>query len=166
MRRDRDRPMPRFTEFPYRSCRLGCVDDHCRCGLAIRKATALDREPFCLDAADALLLRAPLRRGSMAGNGRGLLADRRFLPYFLTQSIAAFNDNLFKNAVILLIVFTAAEPDLLVNLCAGAFVVPFFVASATGGQLAERLPKAVLIRWLKAAEIIIIALGAGALPPS
>ena len=43
----------------------------------------------------------------MVGNGRGLLADRRFLPYFLTQSIAAFNDNLFKNAVILLIVFAA-----------------------------------------------------------
>ncbi len=99
----------------------------------------------------------------MVGNGRGLLADRRFLPYFLTQSIAAFNDNLFKNAVILLIVFTAAEPDLLVNLCAGAFVVPFFFASATGGQLAERLPKASLIRRLKAAEIVIMTLGAGAL---
>ncbi|HWK43350.1 MAG TPA: MFS transporter [Stellaceae bacterium] len=92
-----------------------------------------------------------------------LLTDRRFLPYFLTQAIAAFNDNVFKNAVILLIVFSSAAPDLLVNLCAGAFILPFFFASATAGQVAERMPKARLIRWLKLSEVAIMALGAVAL---
>lgn len=94
-------------------------------------------------------------------NQFGLLKTRRFLPFFSTQFAGAFNDNLFKNAVVVFIVFRAAEnADLLVNVIAALFILPFFLFSATAGQIAEKLEKSRVIRWVKTAEIGIMLLGA------
>jgi acyl-[acyl-carrier-protein]-phospholipid O-acyltransferase/long-chain-fatty-acid--[acyl-carrier-protein] ligase len=96
-----------------------------------------------------------------------LLRFRRFGPLFLTQFLGAANDNLFKNALIILVVFRLAEaspiaPPIMVTLAAAVFILPFFVLSATAGQLADRFDKSVLIRLVKAAEVGLMALaGAG-----
>lgn len=94
-----------------------------------------------------------------------LLGSRRFLPYFLTQFAGAFTDNVFKNALIILIAFSvsAQESDLLVNLSAGLFILPFFLFSAFAGQVAEKFEKSRLIRRIKLAEIVIMVAGALAL---
>lgn len=94
-----------------------------------------------------------------------LLKDRRFLPLFLTQFLGAFNDNLFKNALVILIAYRAMRvgglgPDALVALCAGVFILPFFLFSATAGQIADRLSKSQLMRWVKGFEIVIMGLAA------
>jgi len=94
-----------------------------------------------------------------------LLTQRRFLPLFLTQFLGAFNDNVFKNALVILITFRAAactDSPLLVTVAAGLFILPFFVFSATAGQFADKLDKARLIRIVKLTEIVIMALGAAA----
>jgi hypothetical protein len=93
----------------------------------------------------------------------GLFRERRFAPFFGTQFLGAFNDNLYKNAVVILIAFSglsAAQADALVNLAAGIFILPFFLFSATSGQLADKLEKSRLIRAVKLAEIVIMALAA------
>ena len=98
------------------------------------------------------------------GNEFTLLRERRFLPFFITQFLGAFNDNVFKNALIILIAFQAADParaNTLVNLSAGLFVLPFFLFSATAGQLADKYEKSHLMRWIKLLEIAIM-LGAAA----
>ena len=100
------------------------------------------------------------------GNEFTLLKQRRFLPFFITQFLGAFNDNVFKNALIILIAFQAAATDparanLLINLCAGLFVLPFFLFSATAGQLSDKYEKSRYIRWVKLLEIIIM-IGAAA----
>lgn len=89
-----------------------------------------------------------------------LLGKKRFLPYFLTQFAGAFTDNVFKNALIILIAFNAANSDQLVNLSAGLFILPFFLFSATAGQIAEKYEKARLVRLIKLAEIAIMTAGA------
>ena len=71
-----------------------------------------------------------------------LLREQRFRPFFLTQFLGAFNDNLFKNALVVLLTFQAASwttiaPALLANLAAGIFILPFFLFSAMAGQLAD-----------------------------
>lgn len=89
-----------------------------------------------------------------------LLGQRRFLPFFVTQFLGAFNDNVYKNAVVILIAFSGLEPsraDMLVNLAAGVFILPYFLFSATAGQLADKHEKSSLIRIIKAAEIGIMA---------
>ena len=96
-----------------------------------------------------------------------LLRERRFLPFFLTQFLGAFNDNLYKNALVVLITFhaatyTALAPDVLVNLAAGIFILPFFLFSATAGQLADKFEKSHLMRLIKLLEIGIMALAATA----
>ena len=96
-----------------------------------------------------------------------LLHERRFLPFFLTQFLGAFNDNLYKNALVVLITFqaaryTAMSPDVLVNLAAGIFILPFFLFSATAGQLADKYEKSHLMRGIKLLEIFIMALAATA----
>ena len=96
-----------------------------------------------------------------------LLRERRFLPYFVTQSLGAFNDNVFKNALIALIAFTgvtasadsAGQATLLINLAAGLFILPFFLFSAIAGGIADKYEKSMLIRRVKLAEILIMALG-------
>lgn len=95
-------------------------------------------------------------------NQFSLLRLRRFLPYFLTQFSGAFTDNVFKNALIILIAFTvtSSENDLLINLCAGLFILPFFLFSATAGQVAEKFEKSRLMRIIKLCEIAIMIAGA------
>ena len=90
-----------------------------------------------------------------------LLKARRFAPFFATQFLGAFNDNLFKNALIVLLTFQAASwtalaPEVLTNLAAGIFILPFFLFSATAGQLADKYDKAKLARLVKLLEIVIM----------
>ncbi|WP_332881227.1 MFS transporter [Bacterioplanes sanyensis] len=93
-----------------------------------------------------------------------LLGQRRFLPYFITQALGAFNDNLYKNALLLLIAFGGiASQDnsaLLTNLAAGIFILPFFLFSPIAGQIADRTEKSLLIRWVKRLELVIMLLAA------
>ena len=94
-----------------------------------------------------------------------LLSSRRFLPFFLTQLLGAFNDNLFKNGLTLLIAFQTASisqesSNTLVNIAAGLFILPFFLFSPIAGQLADKFEKAMLIRRIKLLEILIMILGA------
>ena len=95
-----------------------------------------------------------------------LFGKRRFLPFFLTQLSGAFNDNLFKQALILAILYkigSNADTSLLINLCALLFILPFFLFSALGGQLGEKYAKERLIRAIKAGEIFIMLGGAAGL---
>ncbi|HEX8979725.1 MAG TPA: MFS transporter [Parasulfuritortus sp.] len=102
----------------------------------------------------------------MSGQSR-LLRTRRFLPLFLTQFLGAFNDNTFKNALVVLLAFHAARwttlsPAVLANLAAGIFILPFFLFSATAGQLADKYDKARLARLVKVLEIgIMLVAGIG-----
>ena len=104
-----------------------------------------------------------------------LLQTRRFLPLFLTQALGALNDNLFKNALVVLVVVRAAQaaagagPDGtvdgagatgLVALAGALFILPYALFSATAGQLADRLDKSRLIRWTKVFEVGIMLLAA------
>ena len=95
----------------------------------------------------------------------GLLTERRFLPFFLSQSLGAFNDNVFKQGLVALVVFVGAidvgMPSTTFSLLAGAlFILPFFLFSALGGQLADKYDKAGLARWIKALEVLLMALAA------
>ncbi len=92
-----------------------------------------------------------------------LLGERRFWPLFWTQLLGAFNDNLFKNALVILVAYRSMtllglSSETIVVACAGIFIFPFFLFSATAGQLADRLPKWRLIRWVKIWEIGVMAL--------
>jgi len=94
-----------------------------------------------------------------------LLGSRRFLPFFLTQLLGAFNDNLFKNGLTVLIAFQAASisqesSNALVNIAAALFILPFFLFSPIAGQLADKFEKSMLIRRIKILEIFIMLLGA------
>ena len=95
----------------------------------------------------------------------GLFNTRRFLPFFLTQFSGALNDNLFKNALLVVFVSSAATQDLgnsntLVNIAAGLFILPFFLFSPLAGQLADKYDKARIIRYVKTIEIIIMVVAA------
>ena len=94
-----------------------------------------------------------------------LLSTRRFRPFFLTQLLGAFNDNLYKNGLTIFIAFQAAsisqeDSNTLVNIAAALFILPFFLFSAIAGQLADKLEKSMLIRRIKLLEIGIMILGA------
>ena len=94
-----------------------------------------------------------------------LLKTRRFAPFFVTQFLGAFNDNLFKNALVVLPTFHSASwttlaPEVLTNLAAGIFIVPFFLFSATAGQLADKYDKAKLARLVKVLEMLIMGVAA------
>jgi 1-acyl-sn-glycerol-3-phosphate acyltransferase len=96
-----------------------------------------------------------------------LFTQKRFLPLFLTQFAGAFNDNLFKNAFLVLIAFhglstAGLNAATLVNMAAGVFILPFFLFSTLAGQLAEKYDKATLAQWIKLLEIaIMIVAGLG-----
>ncbi len=97
-----------------------------------------------------------------------LLGQRRFLPFYLTQFSGAFNDNLYKNALLLLITYQAGglmglSVNVVVNIAAFLFILPFFLFSGIAGQMADRYEKAWIIRRVKAAEIGIMSLAALAL---
>ena len=96
-----------------------------------------------------------------------LLTSRRFGPLFATQFLGAFNDNLYKNALVLLVLyqgFGAVEsPGLLVNLAAGLFILPFLLLSAGAGEWADSADKSHIARITKWLEVIIAGLGAAGL---
>ncbi len=86
-----------------------------------------------------------------------LLRTRRFLPLFLAQALGALNDNLFKNALVVLVVFRAAEgAQGLVALAGALFILPYALFSAVAGQLADKLDKSRLIRWTKGFEVAVM----------
>ncbi|HTO54586.1 MAG TPA: MFS transporter [Myxococcota bacterium] len=87
-----------------------------------------------------------------------LLGGRRFAAFFWAQFLGAFNDNLFRNALVVLTTFRAVRvmglpPEQVVAISGGVFTLPFFLFSASAGQLADRLPKHRLMRWVKGFEI-------------
>jgi 1-acyl-sn-glycerol-3-phosphate acyltransferase len=94
-----------------------------------------------------------------------LLTQRRFGPFFWTQFLGAFNDNLFKNALLVAITFdarswTGVSPALLNQLIPGLFILPYVVFSATAGQIADKVEKGRLARWVKMFEIVIMGVAA------
>ena len=96
-----------------------------------------------------------------------LLRERRFLPLFVTQLLGAFNDNLFKNAMVLYVVYNlysseAAEARFSA-VASGLFILPFVLLSALSGQLADMRDKAAIIRVVKLCEIGIMLVGAAGL---
>lgn len=96
-----------------------------------------------------------------------LLRVRRFLPFFLTQFFGAFNDNLFRNALVVSITYgatvTAGTAAVMSNLAQGLFILPFFIFSAVAGQLADKYEKSRLIRQTRLAEVILMFCAAAAL---
>jgi len=93
-----------------------------------------------------------------------LLGQRRFAPFFATQLLGAFNDNVFRNATIVLIVsqlgLSTAQASVYTNLAPALFILPFFLFSALAGQFAEKYEKARLIRWIKLFEIAAMTVAA------
>lgn len=111
--------------------------------------------------ADAAPKGAPAGGRDASAHQFALLGTRRFLPLFLTQLLGAFNDNLYKTALTVLIVYGISQgnTNLLTNLAAGLFILPFFLFSAAAGQLADKHDKARIIQLTKAAEVAIMAFG-------
>jgi acyl-[acyl-carrier-protein]-phospholipid O-acyltransferase/long-chain-fatty-acid--[acyl-carrier-protein] ligase len=94
-----------------------------------------------------------------------LLTSRRFAPLFVTQFLGAFNDNLLKSALAIFVTYRlAAESGIgaatLVMLAGGIFIAPFFLFSGASGTLADRVDKSAIARWVKLAEVAIMAVGA------
>ena len=97
-----------------------------------------------------------------------LLGQRRFLPYFVTQFLGALNDNIFRNGLIILVAFQGIvlldmQPAQLTNVAAALFILPYFVFSATAGQLADKYEKSLLFRRIKLFEIILMLIASAAL---
>ena len=96
-----------------------------------------------------------------------LVRTRRFLPLFTTQFLGAFNDNLFRTSMVMLVIYGIyrdAEQEATFSAVAGGlFILPFFLLSALAGQLADANDKAAIIRIVKTAEIIIMIVGAAGL---
>ena len=93
-----------------------------------------------------------------------LLGKRRFAPFFWTQALGAFNDNAFRNALLMLVAFQMGLGDrtvsLYTNFAPALFIIPFFLFSATAGQLAEKFEKTRIIRAVKLFEIAAMAVAA------
>ncbi len=101
----------------------------------------------------------------MAQSQFHLLRLKRFFPLFVTQALGAFNDNGFKQGLVILVTYGLAtnagyDARLIITIAAGIFILPFFLFSATAGQLADKYDKAMLIRRIKFAEIILMGLAA------
>lgn len=92
-----------------------------------------------------------------------LLSERYYLPLFLTQFFGAFNDNAFKLAILTLISYQLSysqqQSEFYQALAGGIFTVPFFIFSATAGQLADKYNKSIMIRWIKLWEVLLMILG-------
>jgi hypothetical protein len=91
-----------------------------------------------------------------------LLAQRRFLPFFGAQALGAFNDNVYKNVLVILAAYhtasyTSMQPALLANVAAGLFILPYVLFSGIAGQLADRYDKTLVLKITKALEIVIMA---------
>jgi len=100
-------------------------------------------------------------------HSNSLFCTKYFLPMFWVQFLGAFNDNIFKNALVILITFRLSqsngETGLLITLAVGLFILPFFLFSGLAGQLADHYPKSFLIQKIKLAEVFIMLLGSIAL---
>jgi len=94
-----------------------------------------------------------------------LFSQRRFAPFFWTQFLGALNDNVFKTALLTILTYDALswtdmDPGLLNNLIPGLFILPFFLFSATSGQLSDKLEKGRVARFVKLLEIAIMCVAA------
>ncbi len=94
-----------------------------------------------------------------------LLTRRTYWPLFWTQFLGAFNDNVFKNAFVLLIAYRGITvlgmpPEQVVVLASGVFILPFLLLSPIAGQLCDKYSKTKLMQWVKVAEVGIMAIGA------
>lgn len=111
--------------------------------------------------------RNEVRLGGTMTTTTDLLKSRRFLPLFVTQLLGAFNDNLFKNAMVLFAVYTVynSEHDeaRFSAIASAIFVLPFFLLSALSGQLADMRDKSRIIRIVKLCEIVIMLVGGAGL---
>lgn len=107
------------------------------------------------------------RRTTQRGGPLALLSSRRFGPLFATQFLSAFNDNALKNALVLMVAYRAEGvgplgAGLLIPLAGGLFILPFFLCSATAGEIADASDKARVIRLIKLAEIAVMVIAAAA----
>src|SRR4051812_18410968 len=94
-----------------------------------------------------------------------LLRERRFGPFFGVQFLGAMNDNVFKQGLVVLLAyqtasFTTLSSDVLQNVAQALFILPFFIFSATAGQLADKYEKRSLITLTVALELVCMAIGA------
>lgn len=94
-----------------------------------------------------------------------LLAQGRFGPFFSTQFLGAFNDNVFKTALLTILTYdtlswTGLDAGFLNNLIPGLFILPFLLFSASAGQLADKFEKSRLVRYVKLLEILIMGIAA------
>ncbi len=94
-----------------------------------------------------------------------LLAERRFGPFFIAQALAAFNDNLFKNVLVILATYqtasyTSIAPALLTNIAAGLFILPYVLFSGIAGQLSDRYDQTRVLKIVKGIEIVIMSIAA------
>lgn len=103
----------------------------------------------------------------MAHNQFELLKQKRFAPFFWTQALGAFNDNVFKNALIAMVTFVLVslsekEESTFIQLASALFILPFFLFSATSGQLSERFDKSKLaqaVKWMEIAIMLVASIG-------
>ncbi len=96
---------------------------------------------------------------------RDMLVSKRFFPLFWTQFFGAFNDNVFKNALAILVIYKSyslgpLDPKLMVSLAAGIFIFPFFIFSATAGQIADKYSKSKIALLVKVWELFAMIFGA------
>jgi MFS family permease len=115
------------------------------------------------DAAPRAIGPQATRRGPFA-----LLVARRFGPLFATQFLSAFNDNALKNALVLMLAYRpemarGVPPTMLIPLAGALFILPYFLGSATAGELADSRDKSRLIRIVKLTEIVVMAVAAAAI---
>src|SRR5579884_4205975 len=107
------------------------------------------------------------RSQALIQNISHLLRSRRFVPLFATQFLGAFNDSLFKQAVVLFVTYqlysNPAKEFLFSAIAQALFILPFFLFSALSGQLADDHDKARLIRIIKSVEILIMLVGGSGL---
>jgi len=94
-----------------------------------------------------------------------LLGQRRFAPFFLTQFLGALNDNIFRNGLVILVTFQGVlvagmNHSELANVAGALFILPFFLFSATAGQLADKYEKSMLMRRIKLLEITLMIIAA------
>jgi len=88
-----------------------------------------------------------------------ILKSKRFLPLMMTQFLGALNDNMFKNALLLMVtVKMASQAAVLSNVIAALFILPFFLFSATAGEIADKYDKSKIARFLKLTELLLMVL--------
>lgn len=152
-------------------CRSGLVKGVCKedqCGVVCKKKCPIDircRYVFNVPRIGGCVSSPqPLRTTDDEPTVTIQLARETSFPaFFITQSLGAFNDNIFKQSLILAILYKLSidgDRSIYVNLCALLFILPFFLFSALAGQFGEKYPKDKLIRIIKFAEIVVMAVGA------